>query len=287
MALTPKLAASTRAWQPPKMSQPGPSLGRVRSMRRAPTYFAIVLSFAVLVAQSGAIAAGSVKSSAPPSHRSPPERTPLIAEAPSLPGADWSRRRAEAGLQAGIAHKLCVVGVDGCANGSGLALGASFASRPSPNFAWGARLARAAFEERLRFENERLDLEQAALSANLFGRVHPFALGSFDPYVELAAGGGRFDEVGTWSSDDGLRLSLDEKTWAPLLEAAFAVDWHWASNVKVGARFGWTHWLLAPWERCQGVVFGACTVPARGHFDVANAVLAWQFGVAVLFGNPH
>lgn len=244
-----------------------------------------MLGFAALVVPTQARAAPPAPST-PAAFRLPPARAPLITEAPTLPGADFARRRTEAGLQAGVAHKLCWVDADACSNSAGSAFSFSVISRPSPFFGWGLKLARTSFDERLRFDDAELALEQTGLGLDLFGRVYPVSLGAFDPYLELGAGGGNVEARGSWS-EARATTPIDESVLAPLLEAAFALDWHASTDLKFGARFGWTHWLLSPWEQCRGVAFGACTLPSDRHFDVANAVWSWQLTTAFLFGAPH
>jgi hypothetical protein len=208
-------------------------------------------------------------------------------EAPTLPGPDFARRRTEAGLQAGLAHKLCATRATVCSNGAGAALGAFILSRPTPHFAFGLGVTQATFEERLRMDTERLALDESTLSAALFGRVFPLATGSFDPHLELAFGGGRFEEVGVWSSENTTAVGIDAVWVVPLLQAAVATDWHVNQFLKFGARFGWTHWLLSPGERCSQVAFGVCTLASSGHFDVENAVWSWQLETTFLFGSAH
>jgi hypothetical protein len=83
------------------------------------------------------------------------------------------------------------------------------------------------------------------------------------------------------------RLGVVAVGWAPLLAVAAGVDAHVGSSWKLGARFGWDHWLLTGAERCDDVALGVCTLPSYGHFDVGNALFSWQFGATFLFGAPH
>jgi hypothetical protein len=96
-----------------------------------------------------------------------------------------------------------------------------------------------------------------------------------------------FVTSGTWSNGNDDAFQVQDERIAPLLSASLFADWHVDSHLKLGARFTWTHWLLAPWERCEEVAFGACTLPSAGHFDVNDALWTWQLGAAFLFGGQH
>jgi hypothetical protein len=217
--------------------------------------------------------------------RMPPRRLPLPTSSPSLGERERARRGYELGLGAGVAHKLCPAAVTRCSSTPGPGVELSAASRPLPHFAWGLALAHSSFGEQLSVGDTVLSLRERATGLRLHGRLFASSDGAFDPYLEFGAGGGRFVEHG-WI-EAGERVPVSSARLAPLLAAATGARLFVHPNIELEARFSWTHWLLAPHERCNAVAFGACTIASPGHFDVGNAVWHWQLAGTFLFGSPH
>jgi hypothetical protein len=219
--------------------------------------------------------------------REPPARTPLQAEPPLPAERQFARRSFELQASFGLGHKLCPAGVQSCTGAPGLAFGASAWARPSPYFAWGLALDHTRFDQALEVPGADVRLATGATSLTLNGRALPAGTGSFDPYVELGFGGGRYGETGEVRLPDASAFEVEAVSWAPLLAVGAGVRVHAGSALELGAEFGWQHWLLSSAERCAGVAFGVCTLPSYGHFDVSNAVWRWQLDATFLFGAPH
>jgi hypothetical protein len=144
---------------------------------------------------------------------------------------------------------------------------------------------RASFREHLELGVQVLSLDSTTTGARLGAKLLANSQGVFDPYVEFAAGGGRYVEHGALQGDR--TVSVASAQGVPLLSFAAGARWHVDTAFLLGARFVWTHWLLAPHERCGNAAFGACTFASPAHFDPGNAVWHWQLVGSFLFGSRH
>lgn len=204
----------------------------------------------------------------------PPAAVLERAPAPSNEAPESARRSFEFGpeLAIGVPHCPNDDG-GGCpALTAGSEVGLTLLARPTPYFAFGASARRFAFG--LGGVAGESEVHASALFLGLAGRAYFLESGLFDPYLELALGGGALslDVLG-----DGTRIE-EQVPFAFAARSAAGVDFLLNGWLRVGAFLSLTRFAPASVSHCEA---RGCSARSAGSSWIA--VGATSLGVRLSF----
>jgi hypothetical protein len=218
----------------------------------------------------------------------PPPLEAVPEAAPELADEEWTRRAWLLEASAGPALGLCPGGDTPCNPQIGLNLSALVQSRPVPFFSWGPFFNRVLHQERFNAPQWTLNQSTTAWALGLAGRLWLNERGRVDPYLQVAAGLGSAMRSGQVESETPTRFlatsGRDDGQAVPLYAVSAGASVQASSEIRVGAEFGWSHWLYSPWEQCP-VLTGICVNPPLRAYDPHNGVLSLSLSVGLSFGS--
>jgi hypothetical protein len=121
-------------------------------------------------------------------------------------------------------------------------------------------------------------------AALVSGRVWFLPEGALDPFIEAATGLGQVLRTATFQAREQAPAALHERGLVPLVSAKLGADLHLTEHARIGGVLSATHWLESPHEQCPAV-FGVCSFPAEGTFELRRVLWSAEVSLSFAFGQ--